>query len=182
MFSRSSNTLFLCVFFHYCIDARTTQYYLPLLATTICLIDLYLCTWFIAICVHVVWQVGLVEVVWPANIQTDKRFKTRAKDPVISRFIKFTYGLLEETRENSQRHISVRRTRETLRMKWRDIEIHISHFETKHRGIITRPSAFTECCNHSWFSFFNYVGSLWSLTSQFSIAKISTRYFLNYMR
>lgn len=83
----------------------------------------------------------------------------------------------EETRENSQRHISVRRTRETLRMKWRDIEIHISHFEKKHRGITTRPSAFTECCNHSCFSFFNYVGSLWSLTSQFSIAKISTRYF-----
>lgn len=39
-----SLSLSLCVFFHYCIDARTTQYYLPLLATTICLIDLYLCT------------------------------------------------------------------------------------------------------------------------------------------
>lgn len=31
-------------FFHYCIDARTTQYYLPLLPITICLINLYLCT------------------------------------------------------------------------------------------------------------------------------------------
>lgn len=38
--SRSLNIL--SVFFHYCIDARTTQYYLPLLATMICLIDLYL--------------------------------------------------------------------------------------------------------------------------------------------
>lgn len=142
-------------FFHYCIDARTTQYYLPLLATTICLIDLYLCTWFIAICVHVVRQVGLVEVVWPANIQTDKRFTIKPVQKILwYQDLSSLLMVYEETRENSQRHISVRRTRETLRMKWRDIEIHISHFEKKHRGITTRPSAFYRMLQSLVFFFF----------------------------
>lgn len=81
-----SLSLSLCFFFHYCIDARTTQYYLPLLATTICLIDFYLCTWFIAICVHVVGQVGLVNVVWPANALPHIRSKIREKISVMPGF------------------------------------------------------------------------------------------------
>lgn len=75
---------FFFFFFHYCIDARTTQYYLPLLVTTICLINLYLCTWFIAICVHVVRQVELVKVIWTFN---PIHSKTREKDPVIPEFV-----------------------------------------------------------------------------------------------
>lgn len=167
MFSRSSNTLFLYVFFHYCIDARTTQYYLPLLATTICLIDLYL----------FVRDSSRYASMWYDKSGSSRWFDRRTFKPInvlkpVQKILWYQdlsslLMVYEETRENSQRHISVRRTRETRRMKWRDIEIHISHFEKKHRGITTRPSAFTECCNHSCFSFFNYVG--FSLITEESI-------------
>lgn len=141
-------------FFHYCIDARTTQYYLPLLATTICLIDLYFCTWFIAICVHVVGQVtGPSRWSDRRTFNLDIRFKTRAKlcD------IRICCVIHEETRERicTRRDTYRYGTKETLRRKSRYIETRTSHTSTgKHyNSVTTRHSAFTECCNQLCFCF-----------------------------
>lgn len=141
---------FFLFFFHYRIDARTTQYYLPLLATTICLIDLYLCTWFIAICVHVVGQVGHVKV----DRRTFNPLRCiRSQDPWENPLRRnpgdFLSAVHEEIRENYRTTRKSTKT-ESERLYGRsggDIKIHTSHFsfeKATHYGIIT--AAFTRTC------------------------------------
>lgn len=111
----------LCVFFHYCIDARTTQYYLPPLPITICLINLYLCT--------VIYRVvrdrtnrARRKVVCPAKISTWFIAKFVKKVHVCEYQDFYQYTSWEDNPRKLRTHVLVTQIciRETVYKKWRD--------------------------------------------------------------
>lgn len=159
-------------FFHYCIDARTTQYYLLPLPITICLINLYLCT--------VIYRVvrgrtnrARQKVVCPAKISTWFIAKFVKKVHVCEYQNFYQYISWEDNPRKLRTHVLVTQIcidtiRETIYKKWRDsTHFLISIRETDTTNIIMR--VYTRCC--ATIACFLFIADS-SITNEFNFSLI----------